>query len=116
MEQLIDLDWITLYDYLNISSKASTIRRANNFYESFYPLKYKRNEIRQATLRRTERDGFLGEIARYLYKVLYTTQLFLDSELYFVDHAELSTRGKSRTRSNSSCSFPRWSCRTSRTG
>jgi hypothetical protein len=81
MEHLTDLDWITLYDYLNISSKASTVRRTNSFYESFYPLKYKRNEVRQATLRHTDRDGFLGEITRYLYKVLYTAQLFLDSEL-----------------------------------
>lgn len=77
----MDLDWITLYDYLNISSKASTVRRANNFYESFYPLKYKHGEVRQATLRCTDRDGFLGEIARYLYKIIYTAQLFLDSEL-----------------------------------
>jgi|JI6StandDraft_1071083.scaffolds.fasta_scaffold08503_3 hypothetical protein len=81
MEQLVDLDWITLYDYLNISSKATTVKRANNFYESFYPLKYKHNEMRQAILRRTDRDGFLGEIARYLYKIMYTAQLFLDSEL-----------------------------------
>lgn len=81
MDQLVDLDWITLYDYLNISSRASTVKRTNSFYESFYPLKYKSNEPKQATLQRTDRDGFLGEILRYIFKLLYTTKLFLDSEL-----------------------------------
>jgi hypothetical protein len=41
--EIIDLDWITLYDYLNLASKTHIMGKTNNFYESFYPLKYKKS-------------------------------------------------------------------------
>lgn len=31
-EVLANLDWITLYDYLNLSSKSVIIKKINNFY------------------------------------------------------------------------------------
>lgn len=41
---LSNMDWITLYDYINIKSKAPINVKVNNFFESFYPLKYKSSE------------------------------------------------------------------------
>ncbi len=38
----MDLDWITLYDYMTIHSQTEIKEKINKFYESFYPLKLKK--------------------------------------------------------------------------
>ena len=39
----MDLDWITLYDYMTIQSRTELKEKINKFYESFYPLKLKKD-------------------------------------------------------------------------
>lgn len=38
----MELDWITLYDYMTVFSRSEIKSRINKFYESFYPLKFKK--------------------------------------------------------------------------
>ena len=38
----MELDWITLYDYMSTFSRAPITMKINKFYESFYPLKFKK--------------------------------------------------------------------------
>lgn len=38
----MDLDWITLYDYMSIFSRSEITSKINKFYESFYPMKLKK--------------------------------------------------------------------------
>ena len=41
----MDLDWITLYDYMSIFSRSEITSKINKFYESFYPMKLKKTLI-----------------------------------------------------------------------
>jgi hypothetical protein len=38
----MELDWITLYDYMSVFSRSDIKLKINKFYESFYPLKFKK--------------------------------------------------------------------------
>lgn len=38
----MELDWITLYDYMTVFSRSEIKSKINKFYESFYPLKFKK--------------------------------------------------------------------------
>ena len=78
---LLDLDWICLYDYINISSKVDIYKRINNFFESFYPLKYKSSGRDKVKFKPFQREGLLGYVALAISKILYSYELFLASEL-----------------------------------
>jgi hypothetical protein len=76
---LANLEWITLYDFINIMSKVSIDIRINNFFESFYPLKYKFSVKKDVTFKPYYKDGLLGGIALAISKILYSFELFLAS-------------------------------------
>lgn len=46
----MELDWITLYDYMSVLSRAPITQKINKFYESFYPLKFKKTGKKTFTL------------------------------------------------------------------
>jgi hypothetical protein len=67
----MELDWITLYDYVSIFSRVPITIKINKFYESFYPLKFKKTGKKTFSLDIPERVGFLGIVATYIQKVLF---------------------------------------------
>lgn len=78
---MANMDWITLYDYINIKSKVSINIKVNNFFESFYPLKYKSSERKDVQFKTYPKEGFLGGVGIAISKILYSFELFLASEL-----------------------------------
>ena len=46
----MDLDWITLYDYMTIHSQTKLTEKINKFYESFYPLKLKKKKRQRVSI------------------------------------------------------------------
>ncbi len=75
---IMNLDWVTLYDYMSLLSRSRFSVKINNFYESFYPLKYKKTGSKAFELKPIEREGFLGIVATYISKVLFLLELFLE--------------------------------------
>lgn len=73
----MDLDWITLYDYMTIHSQTELREKINKFYESFYPLKLKKPTRKKLELTQIDRGGLLGIIATYINRVLCVLTLYL---------------------------------------
>ena len=76
----MELDWITLYDYMSIFSRVPIIIKINKFYESFYPLKFKKSGNKTFNLELPDRVGFLGIISGYIQRVLFALEVYLEAE------------------------------------
>lgn len=82
----MDLDWITLYDYMTIHSQTKLTEKINKFYESFYPLKLKKKKRQRVSITEIERGGLLGIIGTYITRVLSVLTLYLEAEKYLIYH------------------------------
>ena len=72
----MDLDWITLYDYISISSRSEITSKINKFYESFYPLKLKKTGKKTFAIKQISRGGLIGIVASYISKVLFALEIY----------------------------------------
>lgn len=77
----MDLDWITLYDYMSIFSRSEITSKINKFYESFYPLKLKKTGRKsyEIKIKKIERGGLFGIIASYISKVLFALEIYYET-------------------------------------
>ena len=67
----MELDWITLYDYMTVFSRSEIKSKINKFYESFYPLKFKKTGKKTCHMTYIERVGLLGIVATYIQQTLF---------------------------------------------
>lgn len=77
----MELDWITLYDYMSVSSRIEIKEKINKFYESFYPLKFKRSGKKTCELKKNiGRSGLLGIVATFIQQTLFALEAYLEAE------------------------------------
>ena len=62
----MQLDWITLYDYMTVFSRSEIKSKINKFYESFYPLKFKKT----------------GKKTSYIQQTLFALEAYLEAQQY----------------------------------
>ena len=73
----MELDWITLYDYMTVFSRSDIKSKINKFYESFYPLKFKKTGKKTLELNYIDRGGLLGIVAAYIQQTLFALEAYL---------------------------------------
>lgn len=78
----MQLDWITLYDYMTVFSRSEIKSKINKFYESFYPLKFKKTGKKTCELKEIERVGLLGIVASYIQQTLFALEAYLEAQQY----------------------------------
>jgi hypothetical protein len=76
----MELDWITLYDYMTVFSRSEIKSKINKFYESFYPLKFKKSGKKTCNLKYIERVGLLGIVATYIQQTLFALEAYLEAQ------------------------------------
>lgn len=90
----MQLDWITLYDYMTVFSRSEIKSKINKFYESFYPLKFKKTGKKTCELKEIERVGLLGIVASYIQQTLFALEAYLEAQQYlFIDKAFYAKAG-----------------------
>lgn len=62
---------------MSIFSRVPIIIKINKFYESFYPLKFKKYGIKSFNLVLPDRVGFLGIVVGYIQRVLFALEVYL---------------------------------------
>jgi hypothetical protein len=75
----MELDWITLYDYMTVFSRSEIKEKINKFYESFYPLKFKKTGKKTLELKYIDRGGLLGIVATYIQQTLFALETYLEA-------------------------------------
>jgi hypothetical protein len=60
-----------------IFSRSEIKSKINKFYESFYPLKFKKSGKKTCHLQYIERVGLLGIVATYIQQTLFALEAYL---------------------------------------
>jgi hypothetical protein len=65
---------------MTVFSSFDILSKINKFYESFYPLKFKRSGKKRCELKYIQRVGLLGIVATYIQQVLFALEVYLEAE------------------------------------
>lgn len=64
---------------MTVFSRSEIKSKINKFYESFYPLKFKKTGKKTCELKHINRVGLLGIVATYIQQILFALEAYLEA-------------------------------------